>query len=136
MEASQTSSPRRKVSFAGGGQPLWKAFWILYVLGSLSFTATAFVLTQLSAVHYALSQASHTLNLQTETTLIMAAAAIAVAYIVYFLFCSISVWRCSINTGNRYWPILAKSIISMHFAWISWKVFVALGSLVNYFFHQ
>lgn len=136
MEASQTSPPRQKMSFIGGSQPLWKAFWILYVLGSLSFTATALVLLQLPTVHYALSQASHILNLQVETTVIMTSAAIAVTYIMYFLFCSISVWRCSINTVKKYWGLLAKFLISINFAWVSWKAFVAFGSLVKYFSNQ
>ena len=136
MEASQNSSPRQKMSFIGGSQPLWKAFWILYVLGSLSFTAIALLLIQLPTVHYVLLQASHVLNLQIETTLIVAAAAIAATYVMYFLFCLISVWRCSINTVKKYWGLLAKLIISINIAWVSWKAIVAFGSLVKYFSNQ
>ncbi|MGE6793677.1 hypothetical protein ACQKFS_16845 [Pseudomonas guineae] len=136
MEASSTSSPRQKMSFIGGSQPLWKAFWILYVLGSLSFTAIALTLMQLPTVHYALSQASHILNLKVETTLIFAVTAIIATYIMYFLFCSISVWRCSINTAKKHWGLLAKFIISINLAWISWKILIAYGSLITYFPNQ
>lgn len=121
------------MSFIGGSQPLWKAFWVLYVIGSLSFTAIFIALIKLLSTSHVLLQASHILNLQTEKTLVMVATATAVIYIMYFLFCSISVWRCSINTAKKYWALLAKVIISINFAWISWKAFVAFGSLVTYF---
>ncbi len=136
MEALPISSPRKKMSFIGGSQPLWKAFWVLYVLGSLSFTAISVALIKLLSSSHVLLQASHILNLRTETILVLAVTTIVAAYIMYFLFCSISVWRCSINTVKKYWALLAKSIISINFAWISWKAFVAFGSLVTYFSHQ
>lgn len=136
MKAPATSSSLQKISFIGGSQPLWKAFWVLYVIGSLSFTAIFVVLIKLLSASHVLFQASYILNLQTEKILVMVATTTAVIYIMYFLFCSISVWRCSINTVKKYWALLAKSIISINFAWISWKAFVAFGSLVTYFSHQ
>ena len=136
MEASPTSSPLQKMSFIEGSQPLWKAFWVLYVIGSLSFTVISAALIKLFSTSHVLLQASHIFNLQTEKILVMTITTTVVVYIMYFLFCSISVWRCSTNTANKYWPLLAKSIISIHFAWISWKAFVAFGSLVTYFSHQ
>ena len=136
MEASSTSSPRQKISFIGGSQPLWKAFWILYVIGSLSFTAISVVLIKTLSASHVLLQASNILNLQTEKILVMAVTITVAIYIMYFLFCSISVWRCSINTVKKYWALLAKFIISINFAWISWKAFVAFGSLATYFSYQ
>lgn len=136
MESPQTLSPRQKMSFIGGSQPLWKAFWLLYVLGGLSFTAIALLLMQMPTVHYALLQVSHILNLKIERILIMTAAAIAVSYIMYFLFCSVSVWRCSTNTVGKYWGLVARFIISINFVWVFWKAFVAFGSLVKYFSNQ
>ncbi len=136
MEASPTSSSRQKMSFIGGSQPLWKAFWVLYVLGSLSFTAISVVLIKLLSASHVLLQASYILNLRTETTLVFAVTTIVVVYIMYFLFCSISIWRCSINTMKKYWALLAKFIISINFAWISWKAFFAFGSLLMYFSNQ
>lgn len=133
MEASPTSSPRQKMSFIGGSQPLWKAFWLLYVLGSLSFTAISVVLIKLLSASHVLLQASHILNLRTETTLVLVVTTVVVAYIMYFLFCLISIWRCSINTITKYWALLAKFIISINLAWIYWKAFFAFGSLVMYF---
>ncbi|CAN7186404.1 hypothetical protein LJR071_000420 [Pseudomonas sp. LjRoot71] len=136
MEASQTSSPLQKMSFIEGSQPLWKAFWVLYVIGSLSFTAIFVVLIKSLSTSYALLQASRILNLQTEQVLVIAATTAVVVYVMYFLFCLIAVWRCSINSANQYWQLLAKSIVLIHFAWLSWKAFVAFGSLVTYFSHQ
>ncbi|MDY0250869.1 MAG: hypothetical protein RBR45_12570 [Pseudomonas sp.] len=136
MKVSATSSSLQKMSFIGGSQPLWKAFWVLYVLGSLSFTAISVVLIKLLSTSQVLLQASHILNLQTEQALVMAVTATVVIYIMYVLFCSISVWRCSINTEKKYWALLAKVIILIHFTWIFWKAFVAIGSLVTYFSHQ
>ena len=136
MKAPATSSSLQKISFIGGSQPLWKAFWVLYVIGSLSFTAIFVVLIKLLSTSHVLLQASYILNLQTEKILVMVATTTVVIYIMYFLFCSISVWRCSINTVKKYWALLAKFIISINFAWISWKAFVAFGSLVTYFSHQ
>ena len=136
MEVSATPSSLQKMSFIGGSQPLWKAFWILYVIGSLSFSAIFVVLIKYLSTSNLLLQASHILNLQTESTLVIAVTITVVAYILYFLFCSISVWRCSINSIKKYWALLAKFIISIHFAWISWKAFVAFGSLAMYFSNQ
>ena len=136
MEVSATSSSLQKMSFIRGSQPLWKAFWVLYVLGSLSFTAIFAVLIKTLSTSHLLLQASHILNLQKETTLLMAATAVVVIYVMYFLFCSISVWRCAKNTMRNLWANLAKIIILINFAWISWKAFVAFGSLLTYFSHQ
>ena len=136
MKVSTTSSSLQKMSFIGGSQPLWKAFWVLYVIGSLSFTAIFVVLIKLLSTSHVLLQASYILNLQTEKILVMVATTTVVIYIMYFLFCSISVWRCSINTMKKYWALLAKFIISINFAWVFWKAFVAFGSLVTYFSHQ
>ena len=136
MKVSATSSSLQKMSFIGGSQPLWKAFWVLYVIGSLSFTAIFVVLIKLLSTSHVLLQASYILNLQTEKILVMVATTTVVIYIMYFLFCSISIWRCSINTMKKSWAFLAKLTISIHFFWISWKAFVAFGSLVTYFSHQ
>ena len=136
MKAPATSSSLQKISFIGGSQPLWKAFWVLYVIGSLSFTAIFVVLIKLLSTSHVLLQASYILKLQTEKILVMVATTTVVIYIMYFLFCSISVWRCSTNTVKKYWELLAKFIISINFAWVFWKAFVAFGSLVTYFSHQ
>ena len=132
MKVSVTSLSSQEASFIGGSQPLWKAFWVLYVIGSFSFTAISIALIKLLSTSHVLLQASYILNLQTEKTLVMAVTVTVVIYIMYFLFCSISVWRCSINTMKKYWALLAKVIISIHFAWISWEAFIAFGSLVTY----
>lgn len=136
MKVSATSSSLQKISFIGGSQPLWKAFWVLYVIGSLSFTAIFVVLIKLLSTSHVLLQASYILNLQTEKILVMVATTTVVIYIMYFLFCAISVWRCSTNAVKKYWALLAKFIISINFAWVFWKAFVAFGSLVTYFSHQ
>ena len=136
MKVSTTSSSLQKMSFIGGSQPLWKAFWVLYVIGSLSFTAIFVVLIKLLSTSHVLLQASYILNLQTEKILVMVATTTVVIYIMYFLFCAISVWRCSTNTVKKHWALLAKFIISINFAWVFWKAFVAFGSLVTYFSHQ
>ncbi|MFV0454386.1 MAG: hypothetical protein ACK5NQ_05215 [Pseudomonas sp.] len=136
MEALSTSSPLQKLSFIEGSQPLWKAFWVLYVLGSLSFSAIAVVLIKLLSTSHVLLQVSHALNLKEEAALIVAITAIAMIYLIYFVFCSISIWRCSRNTMKKSWMFLARFTISIHFSWISWKVFVDFSSLVTYFSHQ
>lgn len=136
MKVSAGSSSLQKISFIGGSQPLWKAFWVLYVIGSLSFTAISVLLIKAISESHVLLKISDTLNLQAETTLVIIVAAIVVVYIVYFLFCFLSVLRCSINTVKKYWAILAKSVVSINLGWISWKVFVAFSSLVAYFSHQ
>ncbi|WP_324733560.1 hypothetical protein [Pseudomonas paeninsulae] len=136
MEVSATSPSLQKMSFIRGSQPLWKAFWILYVLGSLSFTAIFVVLIKSLSTSHLLLQASHILNLQKETALLTTATTVVVIYIMYFLLCSISVWRCAKNTMRNLWANLAKIIISINFAWISWKAFVAFDSLLTHFSHQ
>ena len=82
MEVSATSPSQQKMSFIRGSQPLWKAFWVLYVIGSLSFTAIFVVLIKLLSTSHVLLQASYILNLQTEKILVMVATTTVVIYIM------------------------------------------------------
>lgn len=130
-----SSSSLQTASFLTGSQPLWKAFWGLYVIGGLTFTAIAVLLIKAVSKSYFLLEVSHVINLKAEQTLVMLVAVIVMIGVGFSLFCFLSVWRCSKNTVRKYWAFLAKSVISMQLTWIFWKGYVAFGSLVTYFSH-
>lgn len=133
MKASLSSL--QMASFLAGSQPLWKAFWALYVIGSLTFTVISVLPIKALSKSYFLLEISHVFNLDAEQALVMLVAVIVMTGLGFFLFCFLSVWRCSKNTVIKYWALLAKSVISMHLTWSFCKGYVAIGSLVTYFSH-
>src|SRR5690554_2916888 len=125
----------QKDSFISGTQPLWKAFWLLYFIGGLSFTVVFISIIKILSKSYFLLEISQAFNLKAEQALVVFVAVFVMMYLGYFLFCFLSVWRCSINSVSKYWALLAKSLILMHLVWVSWKCYVAFGGLVAYFSH-
>ncbi len=74
------------LSYWNGNAPLFKAFWFVGFLGGI----VAKVLMKLAA----------TLAVPPLVTLIL--------YCVYLLFSSVSIWRCSWNTGRKLWGYVAR----------------------------
>ncbi|MGA4616748.1 hypothetical protein ACPA2N_17925 [Ectopseudomonas hydrolytica] len=126
----------QKKSFIKGTQPLWKAFWLLYVVSGFAFTIAAIIFIQIPAVNYALTRISEAFDLQMRTTLTFTATMLMAIHIIYFIFISISVWRCSNNSTNNLFIIAAKFIVLINFAFISYKAHIALDSLNTYFHGQ
>jgi len=50
------AAPVQKKSFIKGTQPLWKAFWLLYVVSGFAFTISAIMFMKIPAVNYALNK--------------------------------------------------------------------------------
>jgi len=132
MEASPMSQANKN-SFLSGSQPLWKAFWILYVLGGFAFTITALVVLKVASSNKLLSQAANFMDISTEYLLVSAITVIVSAYLVYFIYCLISVLRCAKNTASKSASIAAKFIVIVNACWISYKIPTSIALLNSYF---
>ncbi|WP_162621598.1 hypothetical protein [Stutzerimonas frequens] len=132
MEASPMSQANKN-SFLSGSQPLWKAFWILYFLGGFAFTITALVVLKVASSNKLLSQAANFMDISTEYLLVSAITVIVSAYLVYFIYCLISVLRCAKNTASKSASIAAKFIVIVNACWISYKIPTSIALLNSYF---
>ncbi|MBV2133239.1 hypothetical protein KRX52_10560 [Pseudomonas sp. MAP12] len=112
--------PRKGLlGYLDGSQPLWKAFWLVYVLGSLLLSlAMAFgVRTSLFVdVAIALKRA---IGLGTETVLVLLIATPILGFVAFSLPV---VWRCADNTGRKLWTLLARLCVSLHGLWAASKL--------------
>ncbi|HXH04547.1 MAG TPA: hypothetical protein VNN09_14690 [Candidatus Competibacteraceae bacterium] len=73
-----------------GRGPLWKAFWLYGVLGSVALTLGLLVPTGFEPV---------------SVGYLLFAVAIASAYTVWIL---VAVWRCAVNVERWYWGFVAR----------------------------
>lgn len=123
---------RSSNSYLNGTQPLWRAFWVLYVLGSLVFIIPPLAFTKIPLLSHALVDLGQVIGSRPETPLILVLMITVSAYIVYLGFCSLAVWRCSGNTNNRLWRVLARSVLLLNGVWVIGKAIVAFGSIAKY----
>jgi hypothetical protein len=104
-------------SYLSGCAPLWKAFWGLLFLGTL----TSVVLEGLLIVAYfeifpwSFGESSNLL-----TILFFA------VNIPYMLFAWVAVWRCAANTSNRFFLVLARVIVLIDAVWYLRKFVIFL----------
>lgn len=74
----------------GGQQPLWKAYWLVGITGTLLFLAL-----------FALLSSTHALLL---------AQAVLGAFLLYTFFAIIVTWRCAKNTRRPLWGSIAQAL--------------------------
>lgn len=131
-----TNSACSKIEFNqyfNGAKPLWKAFWILYVGGSLLITLLLATLIKSPALFELAYHVKKITRLSPDAPLIITISIIISPYIGYSVFCLIATWRCARNTNSKTWSILAKSVVALHAGWTLATLFTASKSMVNYF---
>jgi hypothetical protein len=89
--------------YLSGQEPLWKAFWLLTVGGTLV----------IGLVGYSIYLAGTAFQLPTAQ---IGAVVSILLLLPYSLFCVVAVWRCSGNTEKREWAVLAKGGVVLYVA--------------------
>ena len=86
------------LSYWNGKQKLWKAFWIVGVLGRILIATFIIFFTLLG----------QSLGL-TWSILILS----FVFILIYIIWSFVSIWQCSFNVKNKIWGHLARIFVSM-----------------------
>lgn len=101
-------------AYLSGTKPLWKAFWIVLVLGNVLLS-----LLMHMALAYARAAQPSLIHLLYEyrnpwwlTQFLF--------FGTYASFAWVSVWRCARNTGAKYWSVMAKVVVVLHVCWLLW----------------
>nr|AAN16053.1 ORF135 [Stutzerimonas stutzeri] len=104
--------------YLGGNKPLWKAFWLVYILGFLIFYTAQIVGVNSNWFTYIIINIRDITGFNTRTATYIT---VVLPIFVYSIFCWISVWKCSKNTERKYWAYLAKAVIILHALWLATK---------------
>ena len=120
--ASVSPAPASATGLGGyldGTQPLWKAFWLFYVLGfNLLWLALAFGLrtSLFTDIVIALKRAT---GLGSETII---RAVYAPPIFAFSALSLLVVWRCAANTRLQLWTWLARFTVSLYGLWAASKL--------------
>lgn len=87
-----------------GNKPLWKAFWLIWLLGTLAISTIISGAIFIVAQFYSVSAVQ--LSITTYLFLFI--------FNPYFFYCWVSVWRCSKNTNHSTLAYLTKAVVLMH----------------------
>ena len=123
--ASPTSSQR---SLWQGTQPLWKAFWLVYVAGHVLF---AMVLAQLVIWLQGWYIFEGMSEIQLLGVLTKVCLAIYAVMVLYFAVCAVMVWRCGASSANAFWCWSSRAVLLVHGLWLLMQG-VALAYLLRY----
>jgi hypothetical protein len=99
-----------------GGAPLWKAFWVIGVVGhALVLVGTDFLL---GFVPRTLLSQSPMIWSGTEW----------LAYLSYAAFSSVCVWRCANNTGSLTWTALSRVAVMLNAVFVAFWILLLLAT--------
>lgn len=105
--ASEPFRPRR--SFLHGSQPLWKAFWLLFVGGHLLLGMFLVKLMYgLIAVQIGL------FNLKEKLVLPVTFCVAVLVCGLYFVFCTLAVWRCGAQHPSQLWRWASRCVLLLY----------------------
>lgn len=104
--------------YLSGSKPLWKAFWLVYILGFLIFYIAQIVGMRSGWSTDLIINIRDIMGFNTRTATYIT---VLLPLFVYLIFCWVSVWKCSKNTGRKYWAHLAKIVIILHALWLVTK---------------
>lgn len=115
--------PSAARSYLQGTQPLWKAFWLLYVGGHL----LGWLLSHAGftwAVAYWAPQWISGWAMQLAVV-----AGVALLLMAYLLLCLWVVWRCSAQHPSALWRWAARAVIVLHaLCWLT-----SIGMVVHFY---
>lgn len=89
--------PRRRhflIRFVRGDERLWKAYWLVGVLGSWAVSAMVVLLVDAGFLLWQLGIG---------------------AAIVYALYATVVIWRCAPNAGWKGWGLIARATLVLSF---------------------
>lgn len=115
--------PNAARSFFHGTQPLWKAFWLLYVGGHLLLG----MLNSCGLAWWWMRQSPHAqANPVDGQMLLVLVGGGAAVLLAYFVWCALVVWRCSAQRPHAVWRWSARAVTGLHaLCWL-----MALDALV------
>jgi len=96
-----------------GNKPLWKAFWLIWVLGALAIPTAITIPIFIIAPFFQISAIQ--LSIATYIFLFI--------FNPYFIFCWVSVWRCSKNAKALSTSYIAKAFVSLHMTFFSFNIY-------------
>ncbi len=102
-------------SYLGGREPLWKAFWLIYILGWILFPLG------LTAVFVILGFIGVPVSIWQLVIVIL------VVLVAWLFLSSVAVWRCAPNTGWVGWTYLARAFVLLYLVIIIAGAFERLG---------
>lgn len=112
-----TSTPQPAAGGLGGyldgSQPLWKAFWLVYMLGSVVIFGVLSVGLRsilIRTVHF-FEQAA---GLSHKTTILLLVTPPLYGFVLLSL---VVVWRCAGNTSLPLWTWLARLVVILNGLW-------------------
>jgi len=90
-------------SYLAGQERLWKAYWLIYTLGSIVVTLVTVVAL------IVLEQLGFPIGIWQLLIVIL------VSYLLWWLLSSFVVWRCAPNTDWVGWTYLARAVVLLYF---------------------
>lgn len=112
--------PRKGLlGYLDGSQPLWKAFWLVYVLGLFLLKLLVAVAPRSSLVIETIITYQRMTGLSSEAAVLSLLAPLKLGFLVFAL---LAVWRCAENTGLRLWTWLARLCVGLHGLWAASKL--------------
>ncbi|MFP5420431.1 MAG: hypothetical protein ACLGID_03030 [Gammaproteobacteria bacterium] len=112
--SSELSAGKHRIGYLGGEKPLWKAFWLVYVLGfALVYVSVRFVV--LDAFGNAIIELVRSWNELVILTSLQEVYGLIgfTPLLMYTCFSLLVVWRCGRNTSWVGWTILARSMVAL-----------------------
>ncbi|WPP44427.1 hypothetical protein [Pseudomonas sp. AN-1] len=104
--------------YLDGTQPLWKAFWLVYLLGSvLVFGLLGIGIS--SVLVRGVLFLKHSLGLAQETAIVLLLAPPIIGFLAFSL---LAIWRCADNTKLQLWTWLAQLFVILHGLWAASKL--------------
>ncbi len=101
-----------------GNKPLWKAFWLIWVLGAIAIPTVITIPIYIFAPFYQVSAIQ--LSIATYIFLFI--------FNPYFIFSWVAVWRCSKNTNAITANYIAKVLVSLHIAFFTFNIYTIISS--------
>ena len=99
-----------------GLAPLWKAFWLIGVVGHvLVFATTEFLLGFVPR------------SILSQSAMIWSGTS-WLTYLCYAVFASVCVWRCAPNTGSPAWTMLSRVAVTLNALFIAFGIWLLLAT--------
>ena len=105
-EALEENNKLIMKKYWNGDQSLMNAFWLIWILGSLAIAIAASILVYLIGLIAFSSYSFLSISFLTFLLLIL--------FNPYYIFCWVSVWRCSKNTSFQYLTLPTKFLVLIH----------------------
>ena len=102
-----------------GSKPLWKSFWLIYILGAFIVPIAIALVTFTVAPVFQVSS----IQLSALVSLLL------FLFNPYYIYSWVSVWRSTRNTSKQIYGYMAKIIVLLHIIYFSFSIIMLF---INY----